>query len=214
MNYNPENVAGYISPLTDEEHATLGRIAVLWGQIESAIDNILPTFCGLSSDEIDALQIFDKPIAAKAALLKRVSKRRSRADVHGKVEEFLQIIDDTKVRRNQAFHSMWGWRLDARKRTVEPCARYLKSPGQGIKASALSQLERELNRCARLGKDLLHLAWGEGPDYNPSRFFHGADDPQEWFEQWLERNPVYLHNLDCGPKTDQLPRLREPHQLK
>jgi len=214
MVFNPENVAGYISPLTDEQHAVLGRIAVLWGQIESAIDNILPAFCGLSADDLTALQVFDKPIAAKVALLKSASKAKSAPAVHEKVIKFATIIDDTKARRNHAFHSMWGWRLEPRTQTVVPCARYLKTPGQGLKASSLPKLEAELNKCARHGKDLLHLVWGEGPDYNPSRHFHGPDAPQEWFGQWLERNPVYLHNLDCGTNSNQLPRLREPHSHK
>lgn len=214
MTFDPELHAGYISPLTDKEHATLGRIAVLWGQIESFIDFVLPAFCDLSREELDAIQVFDKSMAAKTNFLESVSKRRSAPAVHEKVVKFVSIIKDTKVARNHAFHSMWGWRINDRKQTVEPCARYLKKPEQGLNPSHLTNLERSLCECARHGQDLLHIALGEGPNYQPSRFFHGPSDPPEWFAQWLERNPVHPANVDYGEKGGQLPRLREPHPHK
>jgi hypothetical protein len=104
---------------------------------------------------------------------------------------------------------MWGWRVNSRTKTVEPCARYLKKPEQGLRPADLKKLERALCECARIGKDLLHIALGEGPDYTPSRFFHGAAEPPGWFAQWLEDNPVHLENVDYGEKGGQLPRLRD-----
>lgn len=215
MIYDPELHAGYISPLTEKDHARLGRIVILWGQTESMIDLILPAFCDLTQDEIAVLGIYDKPMAAKTMFLKTVSKSRAHKAVHDMVLKFVTIIENTKVERNHAFHSMWGWRVDDRKKSVEPCARYLKNPEKALTPSHLVRLEKELNKCARIGKNLLHLSMGEGPDYNPARYFHGAlEAPPQWFVQWLERNPVCLENLDCGPKGGQLPRLREPHSHK
>lgn len=208
---DPKLQGGWISPLTDKEHATLGRIAVLWGQIESCIDFILPAFCDLGREELDALGVYDKPMAAKVNFLEAVSSKRAAEAVNMKVRQFTKIIKDTKVQRNHAFHSMWGWRVDDRKKTVEPCARKLKNPEQGLRPAQLRKLERDLCECARHGKDLLHIAMGEGPDYNPTRFFHGKSEPQEWFAQWITRNPAPLDNLDFGKTGGELPRLRDPH---
>jgi hypothetical protein len=88
INLDPELQAGYLSPLTDKEHATLGRIAVLWGQIESFIDFVVPAFCDLDHNALDKLGVFDKPMGNKANFLEAVSKRRSVPEVHAKVLKF------------------------------------------------------------------------------------------------------------------------------
>lgn len=215
MPQEPPPCSGFVSPLNDKQHAQLGRIAVLWGQIEAVIDFVLPTFCDLSHQELNAIQVFSRPMAAKAAFLKQVSKSRAAESVHEKVMTFLEIIENTKVDRNHAFHSMWGWRINEKKMTVEPCARYLTQPDKNLRPHQLPRLERELTKCAQIGKELLHIALGTGPNYEPSRFFHGApNDPPPWLEQWLEQNPLNLQSLDCGPKKDQLPRLIDDHQQR
>ena len=144
MSSDPVLPSGYISPLTDKQHATLGRIAVLWGQIESTIDFILPHFCDLSKEELSAIGVYDRPMAAKVQFLKTVSKARSAEAVHHKVIGFLTIIENTKVDRNHAFHSMWGWRVDSRKKSVEASARFQKTPEKGLTPTGLNKLERDL----------------------------------------------------------------------
>ena len=43
-----EFLAGYVSPLTDVEHATIGRIALLWGQADHFVEQLLPVVSELS----------------------------------------------------------------------------------------------------------------------------------------------------------------------
>jgi hypothetical protein len=173
MQFDPEAHAGYISPLTDSEHAALGRIAVLWGQIECMIDLILPAFCDMSQQDLEALGIYDKMMAAKVQFLKTVSKRRAHTAVHDMVLSFTTIIDSTKVARNHAFHSMWGWRLDNRKQTVEPCARRLKEPDKPFKPNDLPNWKRTSINALGSERTLCTSQWARVQITRPTAFSTG-----------------------------------------
>jgi hypothetical protein len=65
-----EFVAPFVSPLTHDEHARIGRIAVLWGQIDMALDQLLDKALGITPKQRRAL-IGEKPTGAKHDLLSR-----------------------------------------------------------------------------------------------------------------------------------------------
>ena len=119
---------GYVSPLTDKEHATIGRIALLWGQIEHFVDGLLPEISGLSREQLEALQVKEKPMASKVAFLKASAKRHNHGPTGQSVAEFCKLVEDTKTQRNHAFHGIWGWRGDDRTERVYPAAQKESDP--------------------------------------------------------------------------------------
>lgn len=211
-----EFIPGYISSLTDVEHARIGRIAVLWGQIENFVEHMLPHVSGLTWDEIQAIGLAEKPVGQKVAFLKAAAKRIGDTALQQSVLNFCATIDDTKSARNHVFHGIWGWRAVQKTKSVVPAARKTSQPSQPFKASQLPGLEKKLCACSRQGSDIMMSLWREGVRSKYTRFIHhGArDELPEWLEQWTERNPLDDVLLDRIGKAGQLPRLSEPYTRK
>jgi hypothetical protein len=209
-------IPGYISPLTEDQHAQIGRIALLWGQVEHFVEQLTPHVTGLSWDELDALGVSDKPIGAKALFLKAASARLGDEETKLRVREFCAAIEDTKVARNHAFHGIWGWRGDKRTKQIFPAARKTSMPHAPLKATQLPGLEKRLCRCSRLGFDLLIHFDTPGLKIQYSRFLHHGDRETrpEWFHQWTRRNPIDCAALDRTAKAGRLPHLSAPYPPK
>ncbi|MEB3414555.1 hypothetical protein VCJ71_00605 [Alteriqipengyuania sp. WL0013] len=204
-----EYVAGYISPLTDNEHARIGRIAVLWGQVEYFVDELLEYLTGFSRSELEALGVTDRPTASKVDFLLKVKERNDDGEYRERVTEFCRLIHETRPSRNQLFHGMWGWRALDRKKRMVPAARRSDAPKQPFKATQLSGLERKLCKTSRLGQDLCAPLFGAQHRAKLNRFVHHDDDDDiRWMTDWCERNPINGDHLDRAWKDGQLPRLR------
>lgn len=211
-----EFIPGYISPLTDADHARIGRIAVLWGQVEHFVEAMLPRVSGLSWDELVALRVADQPIGQKVLFLKAAAKRLKDSDIQEAVTAFCAAIDETKSARNHVFHGMWGWRADRRTKTVDPAARKTSQPSQPFKAGQLPSLEKRLCACSRQGSDIMMAFWNESARVKYSRYIHHGEREviPEWLSQWSERNPLDDVHLDRIAKAGQLPRLDAPYPRK
>lgn len=211
-----EFIPGYISPLTDKEHARIGRIAILWGQIELQTEDLLILVTRLSWAELEALQITDKPMGQRISFLTIAGRRLNDANLEEKLKKFITIINDTKASRNHVFHGMWGWRANSRKRTVEPCARRTKEPAVPMKMAQLIKLEKNLCRCSRAGYDLICELRGWQFRTKYTRFIHHGDKDgfPQWLQQWSERNPLDDDALDRSAVGAKLPRLEKLHPQK
>lgn len=210
-----EFIAAYISPLTDKEHAQIGRIAILWGQIELITEDLLVLVTKLSWKELEALQITDKPMGARTMFLNEARARIKNPELEAKLKSFCDAIHETKVQRNHVFHGMWGWRANSLKRTVEPCARRSKDPSAPLKLYQLHALEKKLCRCSRIGHDLAWLLRGDQRRSKHVRFLHYGDkEPPQFLRQWSERNPLDHEVLDQSGKGGKLRRLENLHPLK
>lgn len=208
MSDSTEFMAGYLSPLTDKEHARLGRISVLWGQIEYYLDHLLPVVSGFSDAELKAIGLTEKNVGTKTQFLKAAIQRLTDPARAHEARRFCELIDNTKVARNHAFHGLWGWRASSRSKTVEPCARHSKHPAKPLKIADLAKLEKALCACSRVGHDLLNECLGWEKERQPVRFFHGADKAvPTWLSEWTGRNRVGREYLDQNAKEGQLPRL-------
>lgn len=199
--------AGLCLALTDNEHATIGRIAILWGQVEFFVEELLPEISGLTTEQLTAILIMDKPIAQKVSFLKASARRHSHAETGAQVETLCTLIEETKVQRNHLFHGMWGWRAHSER--VFPAARRRSEPHAPLPASSLAALEKKLCKCSRLGFDLVtRVAYGELGRPHPSRFLHHSapKEPPEWLLQWSARNPWDDGDPDRIDKAGQLPR--------
>lgn len=202
-----EFIPAYISPLTDKEHAAIGRVALLWGQIEYIIDDLICLFSGLSWDELTVHPGRLRHVSDKIQFLKDQAAENPPRPLVEKVLDFCELVDNSKSERNQVFHGIWGWR--ARRRVVFPAARQTRAPSQPFPASKLPWLERQLCRCSRMGADLCDEFYEHKTLNTYSRFIHhpereGAPD---WLREWSERHPLDLKTLDRAAKKGELPRL-------
>ena len=203
---------GYISPLTDAEHARLGRICVLWGQIDMLLDFILKWSYGFSQAQWDGMEIADRPLGTKISLLKKSFRNVGDTTILEILQELYEALNAVKGQRNHAIHGMWGWRVDDRKGTVEPCARYHKDPATPLTPSHLPALEKALCRCSNLAMQA-YLYSVNAPPEQPlmsRRFFHGkAGPPSDTLTQWLVRVQPDHATLDHSFREGQLPRLEK-----
>lgn len=208
MNDPLEYLPGYVSPLTDMEHATLGRIAILWGQIEHFVEELLPMVTGLSYEEMEALQINSKTISSKVDFLKTAVGRIKDEAIRTQIVEFCAIIHETKTQRNHIFHGIWGWRADERTKRVFPAAWKRSDPGAPFDYQKLPVLEKKLCKAARMGFNLFTRWHGERVPLHPSRFVHhnAQNDPPIWLLQWSKRNPWDDDSQDRIERAGQLPR--------
>jgi hypothetical protein len=207
---NPELIPGFISPLTDEQHAQLGRIAVLWGHCDMMLDDILTKLHRFTQEQKKAF-IGEKPIGPKLDLLKPKLKGIRDAHLKERVNVFYGILNNTKAKRNHIFHGSWGWREMNRANDVRICARHPKSPANPVFASELPDLEGQLCQASRAGTDALFLLSKHQLAGGAVRYLHGRGrKPAKWFQQWLEQHPLDDANLDRSYKAGQLPRLIDP----
>lgn len=203
-------LAAYISPLTDAQHAQLGRIAVLWGHADFLLDFILEKAVGLTREQHDVL-VRDKSFGAKLEILKAYLPAIEDHEARAAATIFRQQLNNTKTKRNQAFHGAWGWRGVEGKSQPEICARHHTTPHNPVKASDLPKLEADLCAATAVGAramTILHLLPQHG---GIMRFNHGeGKDPPESFVQWIEQHPLDAANLDHSCKAGELPRLTDP----
>lgn len=200
----------FVSPLTDEEHARLGRIAILWGQADWLIDELILSALSITR-ELQKTLIGEKPISPKIDILKphlgEIENDRAQEAARG----FVERLDATKAQRNHAFHGIWGWRANLRQKTVERCSRHPKALDNPVKVSDLPRLEATLCEAITQGIMAVWLIRGLEPVAGVVRFLHGRDDEApEWFRQWSEQHPLLGQNWDHSWSAGQLPRLIDP----
>lgn len=200
----------WVSPLTDKQHAQLGRICVLWGQIDLMLDHILQWAYGFSDPQWKGLEIADKPLGAKLSLLQKSFTSVGDATILSYMRELYEVLNEIKVHRNHAVHGMWGWRVDPRKESVVVCARAQKAPQQPLGPRHLPRLERALCYASNVALRAFmgsHNQPTEGAIIS-GMFFHGEPNTfPEFLTQWQERHPLDAATLDRSFREGQLPRL-------
>lgn len=209
MAFNPL-LSAYVSPLTDEQHARLGRIAVLWGYADYFLDFFLQHAIGLTFAQHNAL-VRDKSFGAKLETLKNHLADVKDEETRDAIKMFRVALNNTKTKRNQAFHGAWGWRGIEGKSEPEICARHHTTPHNPAKASDLPKLEADLCSATALGMFAFTRLNGAPPMKGATRFLHGnGSEPPPEFEQWLTQHPLSAENLDCSWSEGELPRLVDP----
>ncbi|WP_395613954.1 hypothetical protein [Allosphingosinicella sp.] len=210
MTDDPSDISAFLSPLTHDQHAQLGRIALLWGYIDFALDELLLNVLKLTKHQ-RTLFIGEKPMGPKLDLLKPGIPKIKDALIREKVKEFYDHLNDTKAKRNHAFHGCWGWRANPRTKTVDICARHPKQIHNPLKATDLPALESRLCTASYVGIEAVALfrKW-PGP-IRAGQFLHGPTTrAPKWFQQWRAQHPVDDSTLDHNWKRGQLPYLTDP----
>lgn len=200
----------FVSPLTDKEHAQLGRIAVLWGQADWLIDELMLVALSLTRKQQQTL-IGEKPLGPKLDLLAKHLDDIEHAEAREAAKGIHQRLNNTKSQRNFAFHGVWGWRGNTRTKKIERCARHPKSLHNPIKVEDLPALERTLCEAVTQGIMAVLLLRGRQPGASVVRFLHGKDNEvPAWFREWSEQHPLLGYNWDRSWSAGQLPRLIDP----
>ncbi|MEO6716480.1 MAG: hypothetical protein ABIM50_04435 [Novosphingobium sp.] len=211
MNDPYEFVPPFISPLTHDQHAMLGRIAILWGQIDMVLDLMLEVSMGISPKQRRTL-IGEKPLGAKLDMLKAHIDDIQDADGQALALEFWDLANQTKTQRNRCFHGVWGLRC-GKANEVYPASTHFKDGGAPVKAEQLPPLEKKLCKTARIGMDALrrfHEIFIHLTEPGATRLFHGEGEMPSWLAQWREQHPVDDHSLDHRHKPGMLPFLEKP----
>ncbi len=207
---NSYELPAFVSPLTDEEHAQLGRIAVLWGQADWLIDELMLVALSLSRKQRETL-IGEKPLGPKLDLLAKHLDDIPHSEAREAAKGIHARLNKTKTQRNHAFHVIWGWRANPRSKTIERCSRHPKALHNPIRVEDLPDLERTLCEAVTQGIIAVFLLRGQTPEASVVRFLHGKDkDAPDWFRRWAEQHPLLDRNHDPSWKPGQLPRLADP----
>jgi hypothetical protein len=213
MVYHPtqKDVPAFISPLTHEQHAQIGRIAVLWGQIDMFVDSLLTFVLGIEA-ELRFNLFADKQIGAKLDLLRKYCRSENTNANRNQVRLFLGAVDDVKAERNQCFHGVWGFRV-GKNQTISAAAQHHKQPEKPFDANSLSKLERKLCRASYEGALALSMYEVAMPLDGAQPLFHGASDgfvDEEWFQEWQKRFYEDRHIPDHRWQPGWLPFLEHP----
>ena len=207
---NPFNLPAFISPLTDKQHAQLGRIALLWGQADYILDELIGVTLELPKD-LQAQFIGEKPIGPKLDIIKPHLAKIENEEARDCARTFYSLLNNTKTKRNHVFHGVWGWRPNERAKKVEVCARHPKNLDNPVKVDDLSGLETALCQATNLGMRAVLLIKELPLTKGVIRCLHGKpEDPPEWFVQWTQQHPLADENLDRNWLEGQLPWLVDP----
>lgn len=94
-------------PLSDEELILLGKIAVLWGQIDEAVNRVLRWTLKLSPAMFDRT-LGNQMIGSRVGHFKTIAADVSRQAVKALLLEIEATLTRALHHRNAAMHSCWG----------------------------------------------------------------------------------------------------------
>ena len=205
-----EFVPPFISPLTHDQHAQLGRIAILWGQIDMILDQLLQFAIGLTGQQRITL-IGEKPLGAKLSMLTVHLDDIKHKEAQKAAREFWNLANETKTARNRCFHGVWGFRCGKKKNDIFAAAMHFKAKENPVRADQLAPLEKKLCRTARVGWKAVAALSEFSADDRCGRLYHGPSlKSPPWLQEWREQHPVDDHSLDHRHKAGELPYLTKP----
>ncbi len=156
--HGPGFGATFWVPLTKEQFTCLGKIAALFGQIETHLDQMVLALSGLSS--LEALESFydGKQFGSKVNLLRRLAKDKTSGSKKTLIDAACTALDGVAGARNQAIHGQWG-RVESAgdPNNGKAIAASARNPGKYLPASGLPALVVECERAARA----VYVAMGE-----------------------------------------------------
>lgn len=166
-------------PLDATQLHDLGVLAVLWGQIDFMLDEILAHLHAFDEKQ-RAEFLTEKMIGAKVEMLAK-GYARLPEELHDQAKDLVRRINNLKQRRNTAFHGVWGWHLEKRSKTRQPAAFHHKTKDNPVRSQDLRPMAREMIECSKVAGRITCALLGF--DYVPAvQFTWGAGDkePPEW----------------------------------
>jgi hypothetical protein len=176
----------FVSPLTHDQHARVGRIALLWGQIDMELDQLLMIALNLPGRQLRTL-MGEKAIGRKLEMLENHLDDLKSSEARKCAREFWNLTNQTKTLRNRCFHGIWGFACSRDKKVIA-AAGHFKALNDPLRASQLPALEKKLCKTARVGLLALRAAGMPFTDGH-NRLFHGTGKPPAWLQEWT--NNIY-----------------------
>jgi hypothetical protein len=193
-------------PLTPEQLHDLGVIAVIWGQIDFMLDEILAHVHAFDKAQRDAF-LTDKMIGTKVEMLTKEHERLP-PELHGLAVDLVKRINRLKQRRNSAFHGVWGWRLEKRSKTRQVAAYHHKTRDNPLRAQNLRAMTQEMIDCSKVAGQLMSSLLGF--DFRPATQFAwgpGGDEPPPWMTADPSKIQKGRHPTDRRqPASDTQPK--------
>ena len=94
-------------PLSDHEIMMMGKVAIIWGQIDEALNRLLVWALKLSPDMFDRL-LGKQMIGVRVGHLKSISTTCTRPEVQERILKISKMLTDVLPKRNAAMHGCWG----------------------------------------------------------------------------------------------------------
>lgn len=181
----------FVVPLNPAQLAQLGYIAVLWGQIDFIIDELL-----LFAFKIDANMrktlIGDKQIGSRLDLLaNNLAGIRPKA-TRAKIQRFCATLQRTKADRNTAFHGAWGRHASKTKTGVQfrVAARTSKAPKAFLFTDRFPALTADLVYSSRIGFEALCALRDWPLEAASAQLSFGLDGPDGGPPKWIQKPGV------------------------
>lgn len=171
-------------PLNEQHLYDLGVIAVIWGQIDFILDEIVAHVHAFDREQRDRF-LTDKMMGTKVDMLASDYSRLPKK-LHPQAKDLVARINNLKPRRNAAFHGVWGWRLEKRSQTLTVAAHHPKSKNNPLKPIQLRGMLEEMIACSKVAGQL--MADLQGLPFTPAvKFCWGGDlasgGPPEWLKE-------------------------------
>lgn len=99
-------------PLDAVELALIGRITVVWSQIEAVVGILLRELLGITQQEFDA-RFGSKPISGQIEALERYANNLNCESSRDKLLAFCEFCESPRFERNHAIHGNWGYLVDS-----------------------------------------------------------------------------------------------------
>lgn len=170
-------------PLSPQELHDLGVIAVVWGQIDFILDEIICHIHGFDTHQ-RATFVTDKMIGTKLDLV-RSDYERLPKKFHPPIKALITRLSLIKQNRNSAFHGVWGWKWEKRSKTRHVAAFHAKTKNNPLKPIQLQGMVEELIDCSKIAGEVMADLHGM-PFNTATQFTWGAEDAAGKPSAWLQ----------------------------
>jgi hypothetical protein len=160
----------------------MGNIAVLWGQIDEALNGLLRWALKLSPEVFDQL-LGTQMTGKRVDHLRAISETCSRPAVQSLMIEIHQELKNVLPRRNAVMHGCWGYFVeDPSYKSLRPGTFNHQKPKVRFFADELPKLHDDLCAVLRLLSNILMYAVEEKPettDFNQNKIYFAPSPPDE-----------------------------------
>ncbi len=168
-------------PLSTQDLITVGYIALVWGQIDFFVDEMV-CFAHKFDKDQRARFLTDKMMASKVDMLASDYERLP-TELHADVRRFIEVIQRTKQHRNGVFHGLWGWKAEKRSQTLRVAAYHHRMKPNPVRPEHLRKLADDLAECSLIGLKV----WAqlrEAPHKPTTRFVWAETErPPKWLDE-------------------------------
>lgn len=149
-------------PLNDERLAIVGRITLMWGHIDSAIDLILDHIHRFQHGQFEVF-VNNATVGTKIAILKKSVPYIKRQDARDAVEAAIAAVEPLLPDRNHITHGQWGWHWTPATNYLTPAASYERRKEQPFFARDLPKLHNKIAAAGHLVEAAFVAVWNH-PD--------------------------------------------------